>query len=110
MLRARLPEAESLGREALAMGKRFPSPYSGDGAAWLGNLATILKHQGKFAEAESMYREALDLSRKLLGNEHREVAAISGLKWLLLFLNVSDPFSPAFGTLVIEATINMRTR
>ena len=40
----------------------------------LDNLADVLQAQGKLAEAETMYREALAMRRKLLGNEHPDVA------------------------------------
>ena len=84
MDQGRLSEAESLSREAVGMGKKFPGHLPADMAAWLNDLAIILKHEGKLADAEAMYREALVLNRNLLGNEHREVAVT--LNNLALFL------------------------
>ena len=37
------------------------------------NLGSVFFAQGKLAEAESTYREALMVSRKLLGNEHPDL-------------------------------------
>src|SRR5207244_4110698 len=82
MLRGRLPEAESLAREALEMGKKFPSPYPADVPAWLNNLATLgltsltefLKRQGRLPEAEATGREAVAMQVRLLDGGHPNVA------------------------------------
>jgi len=34
------------------------------------NFALVLKNQGKYTEAEKMYRQALELMEKGLGDEH----------------------------------------
>jgi tetratricopeptide (TPR) repeat protein len=34
------------------------------------NLANVLNHQGKYEQAEEMYRQALGLMEKVLGKEH----------------------------------------
>jgi len=36
----------------------------------MGNLAIVLETQGKYAEAEQMYRQVLELMERGLGNEH----------------------------------------
>ena len=41
----------------------------------MGNLATSLRDQGKHAEAEQMFRELLDLQRRVLGPEHPDTLA-----------------------------------
>ena len=102
MLQGRLPEAESLARESLEMGKKFSSAeYPADRAAWLNNLATILSREGKFADAEPLHREAVDLNRKTLGNEHREVAATLGN----LAIAVSKQDKPAEAESVLREAI-----
>jgi hypothetical protein len=36
----------------------------------INNLASLLRVQGKYDEAESLYRESLEGLRRTLGNEH----------------------------------------
>ena len=43
-------------------------------ATSLNGLADLYREQGKFAEAEALHRQALEMQRKLLGEEHPEVA------------------------------------
>jgi len=43
-------------------------------ASSLNNLAQLYHSQGRYSEAESLYRQALALKRKLLGQEHPDVA------------------------------------
>ena len=50
------------------------APTGRDVAVSLNDLALVLRDQGKFPEAEALQREALELRRKLYGNEHAEVA------------------------------------
>ena len=38
------------------------------------NLATLLDIQGRYAEAEPLYRKALDIDRRVLGEDHPETA------------------------------------
>ena len=40
----------------------------------LNNLAGLYYSQGRYAEAEPLYVEALQMSKKLLGQEHPDVA------------------------------------
>jgi len=39
------------------------------------NLATLLQDQGKFAEAEPLFRQALEGRRRVLGDTHPETLA-----------------------------------
>ena len=41
----------------------------------LDQLALYVDRQGRWAEADSLYREALAMRRRLLGDEHPDVAA-----------------------------------
>jgi hypothetical protein len=36
----------------------------------VGNLASVLRNQGKYEEAEAMNRRALEMREKVLGKEH----------------------------------------
>jgi eukaryotic-like serine/threonine-protein kinase len=74
-------EAISLERESIARRKKSTVPINLDEyveypdlAPSLDNLAGLLLRKNKFAEAESLYREALPLWRKYLGNDHAYVA------------------------------------
>ena len=40
----------------------------------LNNLAELYRSQGRYTEAEPLYREALDLRKQLLGDNHPDVA------------------------------------
>jgi CHAT domain-containing protein len=40
----------------------------------LNNLAGLYRSQGRYSEAEPLYRQALDMRKRLLGNEHPDVA------------------------------------
>ncbi|TYT73011.1 tetratricopeptide repeat protein, partial [Microcystis aeruginosa] len=40
----------------------------------LNNLAHLYHSQGRYTEAEPLYREALDLRKRLLGDNHPDVA------------------------------------
>jgi tetratricopeptide (TPR) repeat protein len=43
-------------------------------ATFLNNLAALYKSQGRYTEAEPLYLEALDLKKRLLGDNHPHVA------------------------------------
>ena len=43
-------------------------------ATSLNNLANLYDSQGRYEEAEPLYQQALEVYRKLLGNEHPDVA------------------------------------
>ena len=53
--------------------------------ALVGNLASLLKEQGKLAEAEPLYREALEGRREVLGPRHPpwtlSSGAVSATSW-----------------------------
>lgn len=77
-------EAEQLFRESLAMKRVL---YSGEPhpeiAMGLNNVAYALDIEGKYDEAEEMYRAAYDMQRKLLGEDHPDVAlALSNLAFV----------------------------
>jgi len=62
----RIAEAEEAHRAALAIARATPT--AGDALAEaLNNLALLLASQGQFAEAEPLYREALDVNLARLG-------------------------------------------
>ena len=75
----RLPAGERATLEKRLLGNESPAV-----AASLNRLARFLYDQGKFADAETGYREALMITRKLRGNEHIEVA--DALDWLVIVL------------------------
>ena len=68
-------EAERLFRESLEM-KRvlFSGQAHPEIATGLNNVAYVLNDQRKYGEAEVLYREALEMQRKLLGEDHPDVA------------------------------------
>jgi len=39
----------------------------------MNNLAMVLKDQGKYEQAEEMYRQALGLSETVVGKEHPDI-------------------------------------
>ena len=39
-----------------------------------GNLANVLKNQGKYEEAENLYQEAMQIEKESLGENHRDYA------------------------------------
>jgi eukaryotic-like serine/threonine-protein kinase len=56
-------------------------------------LAGVLQHRGQYAEAEPMYREALDLFRKELGPENPDGARVL-VELATLLANRRDPGAP----------------
>jgi Tfp pilus assembly protein PilF len=65
----KLPQAETLYREAFAVHKKLSGSEHRDVALLLRNIGDVLADQGKLVEAETMLREALAMRRKLLANE-----------------------------------------
>ena len=64
------------GRLILAIREKAPGPDYPDAAISLNNLAVLYRAQGRYAEAEPLYKRALAISKKALGSEHPNVAAI----------------------------------
>lgn len=78
-------EAEQLFRDALAM-KRvlYADEIHPEIAMGLNNIAYTLHVEGEFADAEVLYREAIDMNRKLLGDDHPDVAmALNNLAFVI---------------------------
>jgi tetratricopeptide (TPR) repeat protein len=86
-LTAKLTEAESLARQALAMRRRLLGNEHVDVADALNELCNSLYHQFKLVEAEQSAREALALARKLLPDDHRvALESLNNLSMVLLDL------------------------
>lgn len=43
----------------------------------LNNLAEVYELQGKYEEAESFYKQSLEMNKKFLGQEHRNTQGVS---------------------------------
>lgn len=69
----RYAEAEKALRAALNEAERF-GPQDPRLAASFNNLAALYRAQGKYAEAEPLYKRALAIREKVLGPEHPAVA------------------------------------
>jgi tetratricopeptide (TPR) repeat protein len=68
----------------LNVGRRVWGPDHPQTLAALYNLALAIKSQGRFAEAEQMYRDGLAIQRRVLGSEHPNTAIeMEGLASLL---------------------------
>jgi hypothetical protein len=59
----KLPEAEALHRESVAMAKKLMGENHPDVLAYSKNLAGVLRQEGKLAEAEMLDRETLELRK-----------------------------------------------
>ena len=79
-------EAEPLCRKALAIFKA--SGQDGHAAICAGNLAGCLEDLDRMDEAKAMYQEALEIKKKVFGNEHPRVSA--ALHNLAVILWVQD--------------------
>jgi tetratricopeptide (TPR) repeat protein len=64
MLNRRLPEAQALFDEAIALGNRDSSIPKVNVANAMGLRAVMLQNEGKMKQAEAMYREALAIGRR----------------------------------------------
>ena len=51
-----------------------PWPGDPDTASSLNNLALLYKDMGDYAKAEPLYKEALEIRQKVLGQEHPDTA------------------------------------
>ena len=69
------PEAEPHFREALKL-RQALGTNNADVAAGLANLASLLQDKGDFAGAEPLYRESLQIRRRVLGPDHSDVASV----------------------------------
>jgi tetratricopeptide (TPR) repeat protein len=58
----------------LAINEKALGPDHPNTATTLNNLALLYNSQGRYAEAEPLYQQALELSRELLGDRHPDVA------------------------------------
>ena len=72
----RAVEAEGLLQEAVGIRRRYadraPLLLSGS----LGHLAYSLRQQGRFDEAQRCYEEAIEMSRRMLGDGHPELGTL----------------------------------
>jgi Tfp pilus assembly protein PilF len=72
--RQRIPEAESLLRQALLVHEKFLGPDHPEVATTVNNLGHLLWLQKRFVEAEPYFRRALGISEKTLGPQHPSTA------------------------------------
>ncbi|WP_048314625.1 CHAT domain-containing protein, partial [Crocosphaera watsonii] len=61
-------------KDALALIKKLLGDEHPDVATSFNNLAGLYRSQGRYTEAEPLYKDALALRKKLLGDEHPDVA------------------------------------
>jgi serine/threonine protein kinase/tetratricopeptide (TPR) repeat protein len=71
----RYANAEAMHRRALILRRGVFGAEHVDVAGSMGNLASVLGHQGQCDEAETLLRQTVAMRRKLLGAEHASVAA-----------------------------------
>jgi tetratricopeptide (TPR) repeat protein len=69
-------KAEAFYRQSLTIAESFMAPDQSDLSPRLAGLATSLRDQGKYAEAEPLYKRALAISEKNAGPNSKEVAGI----------------------------------
>ena len=62
-------------------------------ATRLNNLAFVVQAQGRYPEAETLYKEALEIDRKALGDAHPSTQTIA--RTYLTLLETHNPTSPA---------------
>jgi tetratricopeptide (TPR) repeat protein len=88
-------DAEKVLTRALTImrGERKLGPTHPFAATVMGNLARAYADQGKFAEAEPLYRKSIEIEEKTLGPEHPDVAV--GLTNLALFYGTQGKFGEA---------------
>ena len=70
-----IPRPERLHSAALAMAEKL-EPSDDRLAASLSNVATVYRAEGRYPEAEKLYRRALELRQGNLGAGHPEVAVV----------------------------------
>jgi serine/threonine protein kinase/tetratricopeptide (TPR) repeat protein len=72
------PLAEHYQREAMAIFQATVSRNHPDNAVALATLGYILTQRGKYAEAEQVLNEALQIERNVFGTDNPRIAAIEG--------------------------------
>ena len=80
--------ARSLAIREKQLGENHP-----DVAQSLNNLASLYESQGKYEEAEPLYRRSLAIKEKQLGEDHPDVA--TSLNNLALFYNTQGNYTEA---------------
>ncbi len=71
----RYPESEKLFKLALVEAEKL-GPYDPRLAASLNNLAELYRTQGKYDQAEPLFKRALAIKEKALGPDHPSVATV----------------------------------
>ena len=72
-----LPQAEVYLRRAIAVSSKYPEQI-GETLTMRSNLGAVLLEMGKLEQAEPILREALDGRRRVLGEQHPQVATSMG--------------------------------
>ncbi len=85
MEQGKLPEAESLHREALAIVVKRSGIQSAEYAVEAGNLVSVLTAQAKYIQAERLILAAIEAGRATLGTKSRKYADLLGARAELLF-------------------------
>src|SRR5205823_352841 len=67
-------EAIPIAQQALALAERLNGPDHPTVAIALGNLAVLNQSQGRYAEAEPLYKRGVSILEKALGSEDPSVA------------------------------------
>jgi len=75
MSQGKTTEAESFFRMALAEAEKLP-PHDPKLATTMNNLANCLRHQGRYADAEPLYKQAILVREKALGHNHKDLAIL----------------------------------
>jgi len=81
--RGSVEESETLAREAVAVASAVPGDHH-DVAMALGHLGSVLRRQGRYAAAESLYRASLEIDRRIVGDRHPFVGSTLGNLGLVL--------------------------
>ena len=75
-------------------------------ATQLNNLASLVLAQGRFAEAETLYGEALAIGRKTLGDAHPTTKALAE-NYLITLTSINAPAAVTFAVSVTSALASM---
>jgi hypothetical protein len=62
---------QALGLKDTVLGKEHPSTLTS-----ISNLATVLRDQGNYKQAEEMHRQELGLCEAVLGKEHPSISKV----------------------------------